>query len=158
LWNLENVRLGMHTENVLTESISLGQYGYPTLEKQLAFFATLEDHTERLPGTISVALSDSLPPYGRGRSTIFVGIEVAGRPLFNEGTGGMVGWRAVTPEYFSVLDIPIIHGRAFQSSDLSPSENPIILNETLAQELFPNANPIGQQLRLFRIPGPWRTV
>jgi len=32
------------------------------------------------------------------------------------------------------------------------------INETLARELFPNSDPVGQQLRLFRIEGPWRTV
>ena len=158
LWNLEKTRLGMQTENVLTESVSLAQYRYPSPEKQLAFFAELEGRIKHLPGVMSVALSDSLPPYGHMRSTIFAGIEVAGRPLFDEGTGGTVTWRAVTPDYFSALAIPIIQGRAFQESDLLPSENPIILNETLAQELLPNANPIGQQLRLFRIRGPWRTV
>jgi len=158
LWNLEKTRLGMQTENVLTESVSLAQYRYPSPEKQLAFFAELEGRIKHLPGVMSVALSDSLPPYGHMRSTIFAGIEVAGRPLFDEGTGGTVAWRAVTPDYFSALAIPIIQGRAFQESDLLPSENPIILNETLAQELLPNANPIGQQLRLFRIRGPWRTV
>ncbi len=158
LWNLENVRLGMQTENVLIEDVSLAQYRYSTPEKQLAFFAELESRVNRLPGMMAVALSDSLPPFGRMRSTIFAAIEVAGRPLFNEGTGGSVGWRAVTPSYFPALAIPVTQGRAFQQSDLLANENPIILSETLARELFPSANPIGQQLRLFRIPGPWRTV
>ena len=158
LWNLENIRLGMQTENVLIEDISLAQYRYPTPEKQLAFFAELETRMNRLPGMMAVALSDSLPPYGRMRSTIFAAIEVAGRPLLREGTGGPVGWRAVTPDYFSALAIRIIEGRGFQQSDLLPSENTIILNETLARQLFPNVNPIGQQLRLFRMQGSWRTV
>ncbi len=158
LWNLENVRLGMQTENVLVEDITLAQYRYPTPEKQLAFFAELETRMNRLPGMMAVALSDSLPPYGRMRSTIFAAIEVTGRPPLREGTGGMVGWRAVTPDYFAALGIHIIQGRGFQQSDLLPNENTIILNETLARELFPNANLIGQQLHLFRIQGPWRTV
>ena len=158
LWNLENVHLGMQTQSVLVEDVSLAQYRYPTLEKQLAFFAELETRVNRLPGAAEVALTDSLPPFGRMRSTIFAGIEVEGRPLFNERTGGAVGWRAVTPRYFAALRIPIIQGRGFQESDLLPSENPIILSESLARNLFPNANPIGQQLRLFRIPGPWRAV
>jgi putative ABC transport system permease protein len=158
LWNLESVRLGMQTENVLIEDVSLAQYRYATPEKQLAFFGELESRVNRLPGMMAVALSDSLPPFGRMRSTILAAIEVAGRPLFNEGTGGSVGWRAVTPSYFAALDIRIVQGRAFQQSDLLANENPIILSETLSRELFSSANPIGQQLRLFRIPGPWRTV
>jgi len=159
LWNLENVRLGMQTENVLIEDVSLAQYRYATLEKQLAFFTELESRVNHLPGMVAVALSDSLPPFGRMRSTIFAAIEVAGRPLFNESTGGSVGWRAVTPGYFQALDIPIIQGREFQQSDRLPNENSIILSKTLARELFSNANPVGQQLRLFRIPdAPWRMV
>jgi putative ABC transport system permease protein len=158
LWNLEKVRLGMQTENVLIEDVSLAPYRYPTQEKQLTFFAELENRVNRLPGMTAVALSDSLPPFGRMRSTILAAIEVAGRPLFHEGTGGPVGWRAITPGYFPALGIPIIRGRGFQHSDLLPGENTIILSETLARKLFPNANPIGRQLRLFRLPGPWRTV
>jgi putative ABC transport system permease protein len=153
LWNLENVRLGMQTQSVLIEHVPLAQYRYPTLEKQLAFFGELETRINRLPDAKGVALSDSLPPFGRMRSTILAGIEVAGRPLFNESTGGSVGWRAVTPHYFAALGIPITQGRGFQENDLVPGEDPIILSESLARKLFPNANPIGQQLRLFRTPG-----
>src|SRR5262249_14713150 len=83
LWNLESVHLGMQTESVLVEDVSLAQYRYPTIEKQLAFFSELEARMKHLPGATEVALSDSLPPFGRMRSTIFAGIEVAGRPLFN---------------------------------------------------------------------------
>jgi len=158
LWNLQSVRLGMQTEKVLIEEVSLAPYRYPTREKQLAFFADLESRVNRLPGIMAVALTDSLPPFGRMRSTILAAIEVAGRPLFNESTGGSVAWRAVSPDYFLALDIPIIQGRAFQQNDLLASENPIILSETLARKLFPSANPIGQPLRLFRTSGPWRTV
>jgi len=150
--------VGMQTENVLAEGISLGLYRYPKAEQQLAFFTELEAHLKRLPGVTSVAVSDSLPPSAPTRSTIFAAIEVAGRPLFSEGTGGSVGWRAVTPDYFSGLGIPIIQGQAFQEQDRLPTENAIIINEKLARALFPNANPIGQQLRLFRDQRPWRKV
>jgi len=158
LWNLENVHLGMQTENILVENVPLVQYRYATPEKKVAFFAELESRINRLPGMMEVAMSDSLPPFGRMRSTIFAAIEVAGRPLFNEGTGGAVGWRAITPGYFSALGIRIVQGRGFQQSDLLQPENSIILNEILARQLFPNANPIGQQVRWGRTQGPWRTV
>jgi len=158
LWNLESTRVGMQTENVLAESMSLGQYRYPKAEQQLAFFTELEARLKRLPGVTSVAVSDSLPPSAPIRSTIFAAIEVAGRPLFSEGTGGTVGWRAVSPDYFSALGISIIQGRAFQEQDRLPAENAIIVSERLARALFSNANPIGQQVRLFRMPAPWRKV
>jgi predicted permease len=148
----------MATEHVLTATISLGNYRYPKAEQQVAFFTELEGRLKRLPGVTSLALSDSLPPAGAMRSTIYAAIEVAGRPPLAEGTGGMVGWRAVTPDYFPALAIPIVEGRGFRQEDRAPAENPVILNESLARKLFPDEDAIGKQLRLFRNQGPWRTV
>jgi len=158
LWNLQRVPTGMATEHVVTAAISLGGYRYPKAEEQVAFFTELEGRLKRLPGVTSLALSDSLPPAGAMRSTIYAAIEVTGRPPIAEGTGGMVGWRAVTPDYFPALAIPIVEGRGLRQEDRAPAENPIILNETLARKLFPNESSIGRQLRLFKNNGPWRTV
>jgi putative ABC transport system permease protein len=158
LWRLQNAPTGMETENVLTEAISLGSHNYREAAQQFAFFTDLEARLTRFPGVTSVALSDSIPPAGQMRSTILAAIEVAGRPALAEGTGGPVGWRAVTPDYFSALAIPIIEGRGFRQEDRLPAENPIILSETLARELFAGESAVGKQLRLFKDPGPWRTV
>ena len=157
-WKLQNAPTGMETENVLTEAISLGSHNYREAAQQFAFFTDLEARLERFPGVTSVALSDSIPPAGQMRSTILAAVEVAGRPALAEGTGGPVGWRAVTPDYFSALAIPIIEGRGFRREDRLPSENPIILGETLARRLFPGERAVGKQVRLFKDPGPWRTV
>jgi putative ABC transport system permease protein len=158
LWNLQSVSTGMETGNVLTETVSLGAYRYPQTAQQLAFFTELEARLKRIPSITALALSDSLPPAGPMRSTIYAAIEIPGRPPLAEGTGGMVGWRAVTPDYFTALGIRIVQGRGFQQQDRLPSENTIILSEALTRQLFPHENPLGQQVRLFRNQGPWRTV
>jgi putative ABC transport system permease protein len=159
LWKLQNAPTGMETENVLTEQISLGSYNYKEAAQQFAFFTDLEARLKRFPGITSVALSDSIPPAGQMRSTILAAVEVAGKPALAEGTGGPVGWRAVTPDYFRALAIPIIAGRGFREEDRLPAENPIILGDTLARELFPGERAVGKELRLFKTPdGPWRTV
>jgi putative ABC transport system permease protein len=158
LWNLERVSTGMTPENVVTAAISLGNYRYPKTEQQVAFFLELESRLKRLPGVNALAVSDSLPPAGAMRSTIYAAIEVAGQEPLAEGTGGMVGWRAVTPGYFAALAIPIVEGRGFTQEDRLPTENPIILSRALAQKLFANGNAVGRQLRLFKNNGPWRTV
>jgi putative ABC transport system permease protein len=157
LWNLESVSLGMETENVVIGEISLADYRYPDAPQQLAFFERLEASLKRLPGVTYLALSDSLPPAGGMRATIYARIEVAGRLLPAEGTGGMVGWRAVTPSYFSGLRIPILRGRAFREGDRAAVENPIILNDALARKLFPNEDALGKSMR-FAMTGPWRTI
>jgi hypothetical protein len=128
LWKLMNVPLGMRTSNVLTASLVLGQQKYSQPAQQQAFFERLEARLQGLPGVEGLAISDSLPPAGATRTTIYSLIEVEGRPPAAEGTGGMVVWRAVTPGYFSALGVPIVRGRRFEEGDLDPSENAVILS------------------------------
>ena len=148
----------MATENVLTETVALAEYRYPQPVQQIAFLTALKTRLRSIPGATSVAISDSLPPAGQMRSTILTAVEPEGRPPTPEGTGGPVAWRAVSPEFFSILDIPIVRGRAFEAQDELPSENPMILDETLARKLFPNEDPIGKRIRLFKNETPWHTV
>jgi predicted permease len=158
LWNLQRAPTGMNAEKVLTETVSLGEYRYPKLPDQIVFFSQLQAGLKALPGTTGLGISDTLPPAGQMRSTILAAVEPEGHAPIAEGTGGSVGWRSVTPGYFSTLGIAILRGRDFQEQDSLPSEHPIILSETLAQILFGSEDPVGKQLRLFRQPTPWRTV
>jgi putative ABC transport system permease protein len=163
LWNMQTSPLGMEKDSVVTAEIALGAYRYPEAAQQVAFFDRLQARLRQLPGVTSLALSDTLPPSGAMRSTIFARIENAGHPPMSEGTGGMVGWRAVTPGYFPALGISILRGRGFRDEDLSPTGNPVILNESLARALFPKEDPLGKQLRMgfsdgMQAVAPWRTV
>jgi len=157
LWNIENSQLGMTSGGVLTAEIALNQQLYQTPGEQLAFFEELESAVQSMPGATSVALADSLPPVTAARSTIFAGIEVKGRPKFTEGTGGTVEWRAVTPNYFAALSIPILQGRSFREQDRAPNTNVMILGHALAMRLFPDEDPIGKRLEVNNAP-PWFTV
>ncbi len=149
LRNLETEPLGMNTENIVTAQITLGQQKYPGAAERLAFFEELERKLKELPGTSSVALSDSLPPSTTARTVPLVALQAEGRPPLGpeQGIGGVVGWRSVTPDYFSVLGIPLLRGRAFEDADRKPGSNAVILNESLALRLFPGEDPLGRIIR-----------
>ena len=121
------------------------------------FFEDLESRLGRIPGVTRLALSDSTPLGGTARSTIYSVIDVPGRPRAAEGTGGMVTWRAVTPDYFAALGIPILRGRAFTEEDRDPQSNTVVLSDSLARRLFPGEDPLGKQIQPGRA-GPWLTV
>lgn len=157
LWKLQDQPLGMRTDSVLMAEMTLGHNRYPQAEQQLAFFDQLETRLRRLPGIAALALSDSMPPGGWEHYRIYASIAVRGRPHFDQGTGGPVDWRAVTPQYFSALDIPIVRGRGFTEGDRDPGQHAIILSQTLARRMFPNQNPLGQRLQP-GLDGPWYTV
>ena len=74
-----------------------------------------------------------------------------------EGTGGMVAYRLVSPQYFRALEIPIVRGRGFTDQDRNPGEYSIILSESLARKMFGDGDPLGQQLQP-GLQGPWYTV
>jgi len=155
LLSLQAESLGMNTENIVTAEISLGQSKYPGPPQRLAFYEELERKLKDLPGVSGVALSDSLPPSATARTVPFVAVEAEGRaPLAAEqGIGGVVGWRSVTPDYFSVLNIPLLRGRAFEEADRKAGASAVVLNQELAQRLFPGEDPLGRPVRLPQAEG-----
>jgi putative ABC transport system permease protein len=146
-WNLHSQNLGIHPRAILTASITLGRQSYDTDQKQMQFFTQAEAALRRLPGISAVAISDSLPPAGGHRESIFNRIAIPGRPPSNQGTGGMVAWRSVTPQYFRALEIPIEAGQGFTEGERDFTEHRVILSRLLANRLFPGQNPVGQQIR-----------
>jgi putative ABC transport system permease protein len=158
LWKLETVALGMDTKSVITAGIDLAEYRYPDSAKQLAFFNQLEARLKQMPGVTSLALSDTLPPSGGSQATFLSSIEIPGHTKFSAGTGGMIGYRFVTPGYYPALGIPILHGRGFRGEDRSSAESPVILSESLARTLFSNGeDPLGKSFR-FGSQNEWRTI
>lgn len=59
-----------------------------------------------------------------------------------------VGYRLVSPEYFEILDIPIVRGRAFTAAEATGQLPVVIINESLAKTMFPGADAVGQTIQL----------
>ena len=158
LRNIQNIPLGMDTSHVVTAEITLGKQTFTRPGEAAGFFDRLETRFSVLPGVTGVTVSDSLPPSGAEHSMPFFVLHPEGHPPFEKGTGGMVAWRAVTPGYFRMLDVPIIEGRSFDAGDRSSQANVIILSQRLAGRLFPGKNPVGRRLQFTPPPGPWFEV
>ena len=158
LWSLQDQPLGMRVQGVMTATVTLGPKSYAEPARRVEFFDNWETHLRRIPGVTQVAVTNTLPPTSIVEQSMLYGaIDVKDRPRFTNGTGGMVVWRLVTPEYFAALGIPILRGRGFTEQDRDPDQNSVILNQTLARRMFPGEDPIGQQIQPGRI-GPWLTI
>ena len=154
---LEAQSLGMRTRGVVTASITLNRYRYPTPPAQMQFFLAAEAAVRKLPGVEAVGVSDTVPPGGFRRDHIYSVMEVEGRPPMTGGTEGMVAWRWVTPQYFRALDIPVVRGRPFAEEQRTASEHFMIVSRLLADRMFPGQDPIGQHVK--PTPNqPWFTV
>jgi putative ABC transport system permease protein len=145
--NLERVPLGMDASGVITATIALNPRLYSDMSRRENFFGEIEQRLRQLPGVSAFAMSDTLPPSGPEEASIYANIEVPGRPHTPQGTGGMVGYRTVTPGYFSTLGIPILRGRGFTETDRSPDVSVTILGSLLAKRLFLDGDALGKQVR-----------
>jgi predicted permease len=153
LWNLQHVDLGIQPDNVSTVRFFLSPARYPTLPEQLSFFNQLEERVEAMPGVAAAGLTDSLPPSESALTQPYSVLIPDGQRSPESGTGGILATRLVSPGYFEALGIRILSGRSFQDSDQDPGQNPILVNETLAQRLFPNGGAVGQQVQSYTVIG-----
>jgi putative ABC transport system permease protein len=154
LWRMENVPLGINPDHAVTAHFVLRKtYNQARV---LAFYEGLESRLNQMSAT-AVAIGSSVPPFGGTGGTPFSALSVEGRPRLPEGVGGGVSWRYITPGYFTALGMPILRGRTFNEQDREPGAAAIVINQTLAERLFPGQDPIGQ--RMFpSAKGEWRTV
>jgi predicted permease len=65
-----------------------------------------------------------------------------------DGRKSTVSYKFASPEYFSVLDIPIVRGRGFSAAESAGHLPVALLSETTARELWPGADAVGQILQL----------
>jgi predicted permease len=72
------------------------------------------------------------------------------RAAFAETSGVKVAvaYRLVSPEYFGVLDIAVVRGRAFTPAERTSRLSVAVVSETTARSMWPNAEAIGQVIRL----------
>ncbi len=69
---------------------------------------------------------------------------------------GNQNWRTnatgITEDYFTVRQWKMAKGRAFEDWETSTGEKIVILGATVAERVFPGSDPLGQVIRLDRVP------
>ena len=62
------------------------------------------------------------------------------------------GIQGVTPDYFEAREWPVVNGRAFGPEDLDGATKVALLGQTTALNLFAEADPVGQIIRIKKVP------
>jgi putative ABC transport system permease protein len=63
---------------------------------------------------------------------------------------GLVGWTFISPGYFQTMRIPILRGRDFSERDTSGAPGAVIINAAMARRYWPDADPMGDSIRVGR--------
>jgi predicted permease len=130
---------GFRTEGIVVGSIDLAPWGMDE-EARGAFRAELMRRVRALPGVESAAMASTVLMTGGSSSTI-MGTTAAEPVTLTAYTS------SVDEQYFPTMDIQLVRGRAFTAADDAAATRVAIVNETLAERLWPGEEPIGQQLR-----------
>jgi putative ABC transport system permease protein len=139
---LRSVSLGFTPDNLVGLDLLLTDpdYGSSRNVGRLAMQAVAL--SEDMPGVQAAAFASALPLEGF-MDIIF---DIPGRPhLEGHSFTGNVQWRFVSANYFDVMDVPLLAGRTFHEQEGSPTA---LINQTLADEFWPDANPVGQTILL----------
>ena len=143
LRKLASVDPGFETKQLLTFSTSLPPDRYPDQARAIDGERMLRSRLQTLPGVKSVATISLLPLSGAGNSSRFVleGLRNA---------SGADEWEAasreVSPNYLGAMGIPLRAGRYFDEHDDANAPHVIVINQTLADQLFPGTDPIGKRI------------
>jgi putative ABC transport system permease protein len=136
--NLLILNPGFDRNNVLLASMNVHNAGIPTGVLG-SFYAKVLNRLQAIPGTTSVSQVWFTPFSGMEWNN---NVQVEGyQPP--PGQQPLVWFNWVTPGYFATLRTPILLGRSFDAHDTATSSRVAIVNETMAHQFFPNANPIG---------------
>ena len=158
---LSLVDSGVNTENVLTMEVPKDFDG-SSPAATIAHYEQIQSQLAALPGVSEVGLGSTMPLRVAG---IMLDIKADGRPVAPGQAQPHSEYRTANPDYFRASGIPLLHGRAFTSTDRAGRPRVVILNKTLADQFFPNQDPIGQRvawtgdvLKFIGVSGDWRTV
>jgi len=156
LWRLAGVNPGFSSQRILTARITPDPKLCDPRAACVAIYDELLRRTQNSTGVSDVAAVNTLPLSGETPS---LPVEYEGHPIIAAQEGGPLLWAgAVTPDYFRIMSIPILKGRAFADSDSEKSAPVVILSASTAQKFWPGEDPIGKHIRPLWAGAPWRTV
>ena len=139
---LQSVDAGFVSEHVWTARLTPSGTNYANQADYDRFYNQVLQKVSAVPGVQDAGLINTLP-LGKGPTA---GFRVDGRPVTTPDKWPSANYRAVSPNYFRAMGIPVLQGRAYTDRDSENSPRVMIVNQKLADEEFSGENPIGKRI------------
>ncbi len=155
---VRDVNPGFNPRNLLTLELTMTGERYKDKEAVLAAYHELWQRLEGLPGVTSAGAVTSLPlsqMFAWGPITVEGRVAPPGEKFINADT------RMVSGHYFQAMEIPLREGRLFNDDDVANKPRVALVDDYMAQQLWPNQDPIGKRFHIGGISetnSPWITV
>ena len=143
LQHAQGMDLGFEPDHVLNVMLDPQQIGYDETRAK-SLYRELEDRVRSLSGVQAVSLASAVP---LGIPGAEAPITVESHPLVSGEQPPQISFNTVDPSYFATMRIPLLRGRAFADSDNESAPPVAIVNQTMANKLWPNEDPLGKRFR-----------
>ena len=121
----------------------------------IAFLDDLMSRLKNVSGVVEVGGSTRIP---LGSTQVTTQLAIEGRPVDNARLPE-VDMRRSVGNYFQAMNIPVLRGRVFETSDRAATTGLAVVNAALVARLFPNEDAVGRRVRMGPNPNsPWLTI
>ncbi|MGB2901064.1 MAG: ABC transporter permease [Candidatus Acidiferrum sp.] len=161
-WGLIQENPGFNPSRVVTASFYLPNPNDPKTDvlygdfsKRTSFFRDVIRRVATIPGIDRAAMTSDMPG-ARPATTAALVIEDRAADSSQGVTAEVI---RVSPDYFMLMQCPLIRGRFFLESDESGKQEVAIIDETTARRYWSGIDPVGRRFRMGINPRlPWVTV
>ena len=137
---LMHVDVGYDPHNILTMTTLIYDN---TDEQRLHHYREMVERVRSLPGVERAAMVSPVPLGSPVQNSVYV----EGRSLASESETPVVDLYFATPDYFSLMRIPLRRGRLFNNLDSPRTVFVALISESFARQQFANEDPVGKRIR-----------
>lgn len=140
--HLQSVNAGFSPQQVLTAKLSPSGPKFKSDPEFTAFYNQVTEKVRAIPGVQQVGIISTLP-LSKGPTA---GFRVEGRPILPPDKWPPTSLRAVSPDYFRAMNIPVVQGRPFGEQDNYQAPWRLMINQAAAERDFPGESAIGKRV------------
>jgi len=153
--NVISQEMNFSTDEVIVAGISLRGPKYEEPHQRRAFYEDLLTRVRAVPGVHRAGLTSKVPLRGGSNGDVLINDEIFDPSAPSE---HLAEYSFVDDGYHKAMGIPQLSGRTFSAADLetasaaaghdiSPVELPVVINRTMAEEMWPGEDALGRLVR-----------
>ncbi len=154
LQNARGLDIGFRIENTLMMSIDPALLGYDE-DGGRQLYREVSEQLGALPGVVAASPAGFVPFGGRAG---IIRVALEGRPASEDSDTFAAFYNEVGPDYFRAAGTTVLRGRGFSAADSVEAPPVTLVNESMAEALWPSEEPIGKRISLRNAEGPWIEV
>jgi predicted permease len=140
--HLVHMKLGYDPHHTMSIGIPVHDNTHMKWEDRSQYFEQIRARIAELPEVVGAGISTNATPPSNGMPTIF---EIFGQTVAKEQRARV---NFVSPEYFSVLHIPLAAGRLWTQAETIRGARLAVVNQTFARQYWPQGDAIGRKVRV----------